>query len=104
MSKKKLILIIVGGLVIIALIVFGLTKLLNKTNQKTEQVFKVEYLSPAEKNMFNIDPNLKVQALQRDSNNNVTIYKIIKNNSDVVTDLSQIQAQRPPRPDKANQK
>ncbi|MCX6798209.1 MAG: hypothetical protein NTX66_03305 [Candidatus Falkowbacteria bacterium] len=104
MDKRKLILIIVGALIIILAALWWLQRSgqinLRATQKNTSPAFKVEYLSAAEKNKLNISPDLKVQALQRDSGNTVTIYKIIKNNNDVVTNLSQIEAQRPPRPDK----
>lgn len=107
MNKKKTILIISA---ILLLIIIGLGVWLlqrsgyinlgfQKTNSlNSKEPFKVEYLSVQEKNKLGISPNLKVQSLPRG------IYKIIKNNSDVVTDLSQLEAQRPPRPAVSGQK
>lgn len=80
---------------------FSSFKLGNK--QANAPAFKIEYLSAEEKAKLNISPEVKAQVLQRDSGNSVTVYKIIKNNSDLVTDLSQVEAQRPPRPEKTGQ-
>lgn len=75
-----------------------------KINQPPTQSFKVEYMTAEEKAAKNMDPNTKAQVLQRDSGNNVTIYKVIRKDSDVITDLSQLEAPRPPRPGSQNQR
>lgn len=43
------------------------------------------YMTVEEKNSFNIDPELKVQVLDRDVNGTVTAYKIINSDEDIQT-------------------
>lgn len=49
-----------------------------------------EFLSVAEKNKLNISPDLKIQALGRNASGSVTVYKIIKTDSDIILDPSKI--------------
>jgi len=104
MNKNKIILLSVI-LVIILAVLFWLFIRMNdraKINQPATQSFRVEYMTVEEKAAKNMDPNTKAQVLQRDSGNNVTIYKVIRKDSDVITDLSQLEAPRPPRPGSQN--
>lgn len=99
MSKKKIILLVI--LLLIVILLFWLFFKTNKkieTNQSSARPFKVEYMTSEEKAVKNLDSNTRAQVIQRDSGNNVTIYKVIRKDSDVVTDLGQLEVQRPPRP------
>jgi hypothetical protein len=49
-----------------------------------------DFLSTTEKAKLGISAQLKVQALGRDARGQVTVYKIIKDDSDVVVDPSNI--------------
>ncbi|MFA5163589.1 MAG: hypothetical protein WC441_03615 [Patescibacteria group bacterium] len=101
MNKKKIILLVLALLILIAVLSWVFVRI-NKganNNQAPAQSFKVEYMTAAEKAAKNLDPNTRAQVIQRDSGNNVIVYKLIRKDSDVVTDLRQLEVQRPPRPE-----
>ena len=98
MDKKKIIIISVISLVlilIISLVIFRKKNnsaiidvnsgLVGKTTEKTVPSF----LTSAEKTKLRIPDDKKIQAITRDENGEVTVYKIINKDSDVV-DPSQI--------------
>jgi len=102
--NKKIIISISALLVIILIIlllIFG--KLLKKestleTDQSSNQKpFQVEFLNNEEKANLNISPEIEIQVLQRGPNNEPLVYKVINNETDVVTDLSNINSFRPER-------
>ncbi len=90
MVNKKIKLIFLGS-IILFLIIIGLFLLiknnygLNTSNTVNfSSKFEPEFLTTQEKNKFTIDPNTKVQAVFRNNAGEVTVYKIINNDSDVV--------------------
>jgi len=98
MTRPLKILIIIIAILILAgfgWLAFRRQGIFRTGNQGTAQSLKVEYLTEAEKSQLNFDPNLQVQVLSRGQG----VYKIIKSDSDVVTSLDQVQAQRPSRAD-----
>ncbi|MFA5024364.1 MAG: hypothetical protein WC523_05375 [Patescibacteria group bacterium] len=97
MKNKKI--IIISALILLAIIVFLLIIFLNKEmksktvdREKTTSStpFKVEFLSNQEKTQLGIPTDLKIQSLKRGPKNELVAYKIIKNDADIITDLSQI--------------
>jgi len=98
MDKKKIIIISVSVLIlllIISLVVFKKKNdstiidvnsgLVGKITEKTAPSF----LTSAEKAKLKIPDNRKIQAITRDRNGEVTVYKIINKDSDIV-DSTQI--------------
>lgn len=55
------------------------------------------FLAAEEKQELNISPNLRIQAISRDQNGKVTVYKIINSDSDIVSDPSSLGPVNPPR-------
>ena len=55
-----------------------------------------EFLSAAEKEKLKILPNFKIQSLGRDASGQVTVYKVIKTDSDIILDPSKITPINPP--------
>lgn len=93
--NKKIIIILIILVVLLGLVAFVYRDRLFSLNSDSD--FKVEYLTVEEKIKQNISPDLKVQALRRDSGGNPIVYKIIRQNSDVITDPSQLDSLRPMR-------
>lgn len=93
--NKKIILILIALIIILGLLaIIYRDKIFNPIS---ESDFKVEYLTVEEKIEQNISPDLTVQALRRDSGGNPIVYKIIRQDSDVITDPSQLDSLRPMR-------
>jgi len=93
MSKKNIIIIISGGLLVLAFLLFIILKQNQKsvrpvTNQpvnKTDK-FQIEFLEPQEQARLNIAPDLKIQVISRTADGKVQTYKIIKNEADIIAD------------------
>lgn len=89
MNKKKIIIVSLAALVIVAGLLFILlnnSKMRggrDRQNQPAE-VFEPDFLTPAEKEKFDIPAEIKVQSLSRDENGEVMVYRIIRNEVDVV--------------------
>ena len=91
-QKKIIILAVVLGLIIIASLLF----FFNRQNRSKQNVnLGSDFLNKSEKIDLNIKPETKIQVLKRDAAGNVVLYKVIKNDSDIVTDLNQIKAETP---------
>lgn len=97
-SKKQKIfsILLLGLLLIIVILIFLKNK--NNTNQLTEPgstVLKPVFLDNKEKTDLNIKPELKIQVLQRNAEGKIILYKVIKSDNDIITDLNQIKAENP---------
>jgi len=89
--KNKKIIILVGAGVLVLLFAASLIIRQNRQNnivetQVTQPVenFQADFLSPAEKQNLNITTDLKVQALKRNAQGEVMVYKIIRNDKDII--------------------
>lgn len=97
LDKKKIIIIassVLALLLIIFLIMFLVKKngtVSNNTDNNTDvpKSFTPDFLNVAEKTKLGIPVDAKIQAMMRDQQGEVTVYKIIKNDSDIV-DPSQV--------------
>ncbi|MFA6994885.1 MAG: hypothetical protein WC249_00535 [Patescibacteria group bacterium] len=106
-KDKKIVIGAIIILVLVLLVIIGLTwRSKNKasvpvenplTNTTAGKLPEPEFLSVAEKNKLNISPDLKIQALGRNASGSVTVYKIIKTDSDVILDPSKIGSISPQR-------
>lgn len=67
----------------------------NKHNIKQLSELKSDFLDESEKINLNIKPETKIQVLKRDAAGNVVLYKVIRKDSDIITDLGQIKADTP---------
>jgi len=94
-KQKRLSLSILVLILIISLIFF----IVNYTNQKKKNednnisnstIIKPVFLDAAEKAALNISPETKVQVIKRTAAGKILLYKVIKNNNDIITDLNQI--------------
>ncbi len=90
-NKKSLIsiLLVLGLIILLAIIILAWKQLsANKTNKELNNMststFQADFLKPEEKQALNIPADLKVQALKRDADGSVMVYKIIRNDSEAV--------------------
>ncbi len=95
MTKKNIILIAVGAVIII--FAFILTLINWKTpgsdninSGGKKDLPKPEFLTPAEKAQFKLSDNIKAQVLNRDASGTPTVYKLINNDYDVVADPANV--------------
>lgn len=108
MDKKKWLLISSSALVII-LVVFGTWLFLSRLTSKSNPVGSVinnqnhpslptpQFMNDADKSAFGLPADLKVQILGRDASGTVTVYKVIKQPSDIVADPSAVAPLSPRR-------
>lgn len=94
MNKKKIIIIassVLALLLIIWLVVFLIKKNGNtiNSNLNSSKAFTPDFLTAQEKDNLKIPADMRIQAMARDQAGDVTVYKIIKNDSDIV-DPSQV--------------
>lgn len=106
MTKNKKIIIIASSAVVLLLILISVWIFFAKSKQSSNNPLEpnknnshnlpaIEYLNEAEKNKLGVSPETKIQALGRDENGEVTVYKVIKSESDVVTDPAKVEAVSP---------
>ena len=89
-NKKLIIISAIIVLVVIALVVSIL--LIKKHNNNTPPVtsqnqsshFTPDFLNTTEKAQLGLPADVKIEALERGTDGQVTVYKVINNNSDVV--------------------
>jgi predicted permease len=89
LDKKKIIIIassFLALLLIIFLIIFLVKKNGTKSNNNTNvpKSFTPNFLTVAEKTKLGIPVDAKIEAITRDQKGEVTVYKVIKNDSDIV--------------------
>lgn len=89
MDKKKIIIIVSSAAVLLAamiIIMFLIKK--NRESVPTDgnavKIFTPDFLSVDEKTKLGIPEEIKIQAMTRNENGEVTVYKIIKNDSDII--------------------
>ena len=92
--KDKRIFIIIAALTVLALIIV-LAFIVFPASQKNSlplktSVYQPEFLTAGEKQVLNLPVEMKVQALKRNGQGGVTIYKVIRNDSEIVSDPSKI--------------
>lgn len=89
MDKKKII-VIASAVLVILLIIISLVIYKNKQAKnleemnKQEKVFVPEFMSAEEKAKLEIPADAKIQAVTRDANGEVSVYRVIKSDSDIV--------------------
>lgn len=99
--KKNIILILIIILVVLmalAIIFYIKQKERSGTidsSSSTPVPFKIEFLTDTEKTVFNIKPEARVQVLKRAASGDVLVYKVIRNDSEIITDLGQIKTISP---------
>ena len=99
MNKKKIMIILMIALVLIVvifIIIFS-SKINNKNSSPATKIFTPDFLTVEEKTKLDIPTDKKIQAIVRDESGAVTVYKVIKNNSDIITDLNQVNSASPSR-------
>lgn len=89
LDKKKIIIIasaaLVISLIIVSLIIYKNNQNKNKDGINLEEkVFTPEFLSTEEKTKLEIPVETKIQALSRDKDGEIKVYRIIKSDSDIV--------------------
>ncbi|MEI6529493.1 MAG: hypothetical protein WCN88_03800 [Candidatus Falkowbacteria bacterium] len=90
MKNKKLI-IIVSAIALIsivaAVIILKPSRLFYKSSETVNvpaENFTADFLSPNEKQSLDITTDLKVQAIKRDEQGEVMVYKIIREDKDII--------------------
>ena len=91
--KKKQILIIAILVLVVAAIIFAL--LFNNRKEimpdnGNENIYQPEFMTLEEKESFSLPEESKIQVLKRSEDGGVSVYRIIRSDSDVVTDLEAI--------------
>lgn len=89
MNKKKII-IIISAIIVLLLITLAIMFLVKKNESETNiksgstDKFTPDMLNVEEKTRLGIPTEMKIQAMMRDEKGTVTIYKIIKTDSDII--------------------
>ncbi len=100
MNKKKIIIFIIVGFLVIfviaALVIrsIGLKKVNNPVPVSPVSNFQADFLSESDKKAADISTDLRIQALKRDADGEVMVYKIIRSDSDI-TDPAKITPSSP---------
>lgn len=95
--NKKQLTVILGVLLLAIIIILALSLTRRIGNQPisgnpdNNQGFKVEMMNDQEKQEMNINPQAQVQVLERTPSGDVMTYKVIKSDSDIVNNLSEVQ-------------
>ena len=92
MKNKNIYIIIAAGvglviIIALAFIIFPAKK--NNPLPTVTSTYQPEFLNAGEKQAFGLQTDAKVQAF-RDARGNVMVYKIIRNDSEIVTNPSQV--------------
>ncbi len=100
MNKKIIILIVLVVVILsVILLVIFLSQRNNPTplaeDKQTPAQFKVEFLNTEEKEALNISPELRIQVLQRGPNGEALVYRVIENEDEVVSDISEVKTISP---------
>ena len=92
MKNKNLYIIITAGVGLILIIALAFILFPAKKNiplPSATSTYQPEFLNAGEKQTFGLPTDAKVQAF-RDARGNVMVYKIIRNDSEIVTNPSQV--------------
>ena len=99
LSKKQIKIIlafIISLLIFFVIYIFIINKNAIKKNiDKRAEVFVPTFLDDAEKTRLNIRPENKIQVLERNAEGKIILYKVIRKDSDIVTNLDQITSTPP---------
>jgi len=89
MNKKKV--IIVSILLLLTAVVVLIILLQNKeetmNNNNIVNTYEPEFMSTDEKSSFDLSADSKIQVLKRSDEGKIDIYKIIREESDIVYDI-----------------
>ena len=77
-------------IVLVAVLLIYKNKTVNKNTSAPTTVLKPVFLDDKEKTDLNIKPETKVQAIKRNAAGQVMLYKVINNDTDIITNLNQI--------------
>lgn len=104
MTKKyKILLIIIGFVILVGLgllIWSGKSGLKGKNNLK-DGVVTPEFMSAQDKEKFQVPQNLKAQIINKDEKGEITVYKIVNTDNDVIPNPSKIPSITPRQNDQA---
>lgn len=91
MNKKKIIATLVIGLIILLILFFAIVLIqkgrqakIDKNLDLTSETFTPEFLSNEEKTALDVPTSLKIQAITRNQAGEIMVYKIIRDDSDIV--------------------
>lgn len=73
-------------LLVVAALIFRNSNIFRKSSELTESpkpTFEADFLTVEEKQSFDVVTDLKVQALKRDEQGEVMVYKIIRDDKDI---------------------
>lgn len=89
MISKKTKLFILGAIILLLFIggLFLLSKNKQKLNNSSNFIttsFTPEFLTLEEKKSENINPDSKIQVIKRNERGEITVYKVIRNDNDIV--------------------
>ncbi len=67
----------------------------NLVNDKTEVLDHPEFMEDSEKESFSVSKDLKIQIIKRGADGKTEVYKIIKDDSEIIADPREIKAIQP---------
>jgi hypothetical protein len=67
----------------------------NLINDKTEVLDHPEFMEDSEKESFSVSKDLKIQIIKRGADGKTEVYKIIKDDSEIIADPREIKAIQP---------
>ena len=97
-KKQKIIGLSFLGLLLIislSLIIFDLRSTAKLADNQNRSALKPVFLTNVEKTALNINPETKIQVIKKDTAGNLMLYKVIKNDADIVTDLKKLEPNPP---------
>lgn len=102
MTKKyKIFVLILGLLIIIILLWLAWSKIFGRYSGKNSMggnLVAPEFMNAQEKKQFQVPSDLKAQIINRNESGNITVYKIVNTDADVVLDPNNIPSISPRRP------
>ncbi len=100
MTKKNKIILASLGLILLVL-VFVFIRLIAPANkissQPTSGAVVPEFMTAQEKAKLGLPPELKAQIINRNGSGDITVYKVIKSDQDIVADPNKISPINPPQ-------
>jgi len=102
MTKKyKIFILVFGFLIIIILLLLVWSKIFGRYSGKNfsgRNLAVPEFMNAQEKKQFQVPSELKAQIINRNESGNITVYKIINTDADVVLDPNNIPSISPRSP------
>lgn len=97
MNKRQIILIVITLAAIAALVILILVKRpFSPASELAGPTFEPEFLNENEKAQFGLPVEASVQVLRRGEDGQVEVYKVIRQDSDLVSDPAAVQSERDP--------